>query len=140
MPFVRSPRIRVLVGDPEQIEADIVVLPGVRAGVTGRIVRVEAPRWRPPTGPERQLAQAYRRAVAAANARGAVSMVLPGVLARGPWPLEDVTRVALTVLLSTPTTLYEVTIAASTPALAERWAEALSREPGRGTRDHDRWP
>ena len=52
-------------------------------------------------------------------------MVLPAILARGPWPLDEVTRIALTVLKSTPTTLHEVVIAAGTPAMVERWAEAL---------------
>ena len=56
-------------------------------------------------------------------------MALPAILAQGPWPLEEVTRVALTVLKSTPTTVHEVVIAASTPAMVERWAEALVREP-----------
>jgi O-acetyl-ADP-ribose deacetylase (regulator of RNase III) len=94
----------------------------------GRIVKVAAPRWKQPDGPRHLLAEAYRDAVAAANARGARSMVLPGILARGAWPLEDVTRTALTVLLSTPTTVEQVVIAARTPAMVERWAEALVRE------------
>ncbi len=55
-------------------------------------------------------------------------MALPAILARGAWPLEEVTRIALTVLLSTPTTVREVQIVASTPAMVERWAEALVRE------------
>ena len=55
-------------------------------------------------------------------------MALPAILARGPWPMEAVTRVALTVLKSTPTTVDEVVIAAGTPAMVERWAEALIRE------------
>jgi hypothetical protein len=55
-------------------------------------------------------------------------MALPAILARGPWPLEQVTRIALTVLMSTPTTVREVVVVASTPAMVERWAEALIRE------------
>jgi O-acetyl-ADP-ribose deacetylase (regulator of RNase III) len=122
--------VRVLLGIPEHSPADIVVLPGPRAGTSrdGRVVTVVAPRWHPPTGPERALAEAYRAAVAEANARNARTMALPAILARGPWPLDDVTRVALTVLLSTPTTLQEVTIVARTPAMVERWAEALAHE------------
>jgi hypothetical protein len=42
--------------------------------------------------------------------------------------MEDVTRIALTVLLSTPSTVQEVTIAAAGPGTLERWAEALARE------------
>jgi O-acetyl-ADP-ribose deacetylase (regulator of RNase III) len=122
--------VRVLLGIPDQCPADIVVLPGshAKASQGSRIVTVAAPRWQRPSGPERSLAEAYRAAVAEANARSARTMVLPAILARGPWPLDDVTRVALTVLLSTPTTLQEVTIVARTPAMVERWAEALARE------------
>ena len=126
---VRTPRIRVVLGNPEDASADIVVLPGAHARDSGRIVTVVAPRWRAPAGPERLLAEAYRQAVAEDNARGARSMALPAMLARGAWPLEDLTRIALTVLLSTPTTVHEVVICASTPAMLERWAEALVREP-----------
>jgi O-acetyl-ADP-ribose deacetylase (regulator of RNase III) len=126
---VRSPRIRVVLGRPEDTSADIVVLPGSRVHESGRIVTVVAPRWHSPSGPERLLADAYRQAVAQANARNARSMALPATLARGVWPLEELTRIALTVLLSTPTTLHEVVICASTPAMLERWAEALVREP-----------
>jgi O-acetyl-ADP-ribose deacetylase (regulator of RNase III) len=126
---MRTPHIRVLLGEPQDTDADIVVMPGSRARQRGRVVTVEAPRWHPPNGPERLLAEAYRHAVAAANARSARSMALPGILARGAWPLEVVTRVALTALLSTPTTVEEVVIAGRTPAMVECWAEALLREP-----------
>ncbi len=106
------------------------MLPGRRAARLGpRTVAVAAPRWSPPSGSERLLAQAYRDAVAAADLAGATSMVLPSTLARTVWPLADVTRVALTVLMSTPSTLREVTIAVPTPAALETWAEALAREP-----------
>jgi hypothetical protein len=118
----------VALGNAEDTSADIVVRAGARASADGRIVTVCAPRWQPPAGVEHLLAGAYRDAVAAANLRQARTMVLPAILARGPWPLEEVTRVALTVLRSTPTTLHEVVIAASTPAMVERWAEALVRE------------
>ena len=93
------------------------------------MVTVRAPRWQRPGGSGHLLAEAYRDAVAEANARHAQTMALPAILARGPWPLEEVTRIALTVLKSTPTTLHEVVIAAGTPAMVERWAEALVREP-----------
>ncbi|HYN57508.1 MAG TPA: macro domain-containing protein [Motilibacterales bacterium] len=126
---MRSPRIRVLLGHPEDSTADIIVRAGTRPAEHGRVVTVCAPRWRPPDGPEHQLAEAYRLAVAAANARKAETMALPAILARGVWPLEELTRVALTVLKSTPTTLHEVVIVAETPAMVERWAEALVREP-----------
>jgi len=119
----------VVLGRPEDTSADIVLRAGARAAEDGRIVTVCAPRWQPPTGVEHLLAEAYRDAVAAANARQAQSMALPAILARGPWPLEQVTRIALTVLKSTPTTVHEVVIAAATPAMVERWAEALIREP-----------
>ncbi len=126
-----GPQIRVVLGDAEAFETDIVVLPGRRASASGRLVTVPAPRWIGSQGSERQLAEAYRRAVAAANVRRARSMSLPAVMARSPWPLEDLTRVALTVLGSTPTSVRNVLIAAGTPAMAEAWAEALCRQPGR---------
>jgi O-acetyl-ADP-ribose deacetylase (regulator of RNase III) len=126
---MRSPRIRVVLGLAEDTTADIVLRAGARPGEEGRVVTVCAPRWKPPRGPEHLLAEAYRDAVAAANVRQARTMALPAILARGPWPLEDVTRIALTVLKSTPTTVSEVVIAAGTPAMVERWAEALVREP-----------
>jgi O-acetyl-ADP-ribose deacetylase (regulator of RNase III) len=126
---MRTPRIRVVLGRPEDTSADIVVRAGARAHQDGRVVTVCAPRWQPPGGPEHLLAEAYRDAVAAANAQQAATMALPAILARGPWPLEEVTRIALTVLKSTPTTVHEVVIAAGTPAMVERWAEALVREP-----------
>jgi O-acetyl-ADP-ribose deacetylase (regulator of RNase III) len=119
----------VVLGCPEDTSADIVVRAGTHPASDGRVVTVSAPRWKRPGGPEHLLAEAYREAVAAANARQARSMALPAILARGPWPLEEVTRIALTVLKSTPTSLHEVVIAAGTPAMVERWAEALVREP-----------
>jgi O-acetyl-ADP-ribose deacetylase (regulator of RNase III) len=125
---MRPPHVRVLLGDPEETSAELVVRPGSRTQGDGRSVTVTAPRWQRPNGPDRLLAEAYREAVALANARGARSMALPGILARGAWPLEDVTRIAMTVLMSTPTTLQEVVIAVRTPAMLERWAEALIRE------------
>ena len=126
---MRTPRIRVVLGTPEECVADVVIRAGARPRQEGRLVTVAAPRWHQPDGPERLLAEAYRDAVAAANVRQARTMAMPAILARGPWPLEEVTRVALTVLKSTPTTVHDVVIAGSTPAMVERWAEALIREP-----------
>lgn len=126
---MRAPQVRVVLGDPQQAGTDLVVLPGTRARDDGRVVTVVAPRWKQPDGPRHLLAEAYREAVAVANARGARSMALPGILARGVWPLDEVTGIALTVLMSTPTTVERVVIAARTPAMVERWAEALIREP-----------
>lgn len=126
---MRTPRIRVLLGQPEDTTADVIVRAGARPGERGRVVTVRAPRWKPPDGPEHLLAESYRQAIAAANARHAETMALPAILARGAWPLEALMRVALTVLKSTPTTLHEVVIVVGTPAMVERWAEALVREP-----------
>ncbi len=126
---MRRPHVRVILGDPMDTDAEVVIVAGPRARDEGRVVTVAAPRWQRPDGPDRKLADAYRDAVAAANAHGAQSMALPGVLARGVWPLEQVTRIALTVLMSTPTSVREVVIAAKTPAMVELWAEALIREP-----------
>ncbi len=136
---MRAPHIRVLLGEPADSPAELVVLPGGSPGGQGRTVVIPAPAWRPPDGPERALAQAYRRAVAEADARGARSMAIPAVLARSPWPLDVVTRVALTVLTSTPSSLLEVHVMASTPAMVERWAEALIREPDQRRPPGGRW-
>ena len=125
---MRSPRIRVVLGHPEDTSAEIIVRAGTHPAEDGRAITVRAPRWQPGRS-EHLLAEAYRDSVAAANDRQAHSMALPAILARGPWPLDEVTRIALTVLKSTPTTLHDVVIAASTPAMVERWAEALVREP-----------
>lgn len=126
---MRVPRVRVQLGSPEQVQGDLVVLPGAHAQrhPDGRTVVIPAPRWTMPNGPEHRLAEAYREAMALANARGAHSMVLPAILARGPWPLDEVTRIALTVLHGTPTTVQEVIVVANTPAILERWAEAIAR-------------
>lgn len=87
------------------------------------------PKFHAPSGPDRALAEVYRQAIAEANARAARSLELPAILARGPWPLDSVTRIALTVIMSTPTTLQEVIVVAGNPSMLERWAEALIREP-----------
>lgn len=127
---VRRPRVRVVLGAPDSQPGDLLIKPGRRDDDAGPSVAViAAPRWKPPSGPELSLAQAYRRAVEVANERRARSLVLPGALVQGWWPMEDVTRVAMTVLMSTPSTLREVTIAVPTPAMLEMWAEALAREP-----------
>ena len=114
----------------DELAADLLVLPArhARATTGSRVVHVVAPRFNAHGGADHLLAQAYRDAVAAANARSARTLVLPASLTRGPWPLDDVLRIALTVLLSTPTTVREVTIATSGPAMLERRAEALARE------------
>jgi hypothetical protein len=109
---------------------DLMIKPGRRDDEVGPSVAVvAAPRWKPPSGPDLPLAQAYRRAIEVANERKARSLVLPPALVLGWWPMEDVTRVAMTVLMSTPSTVREVTIAAPTAAVLEIWAEALAREP-----------
>ena len=120
----------MVLGAPHEQPADLVIVPGRRAEDPGPSVAVvKAPRWKPPSGPDRALAEAYREAVAVANERRARSIVLPGALVQGWWPMEDVTRVAMTVLMSTPSTVHEVTIAVPTAAMLEMWAEALVREP-----------
>lgn len=118
-----------MLGQPQDSAADLVILVGSRPSWSGRTVTLACPKFHPPTGPDRALAEAYRAALALANDRGARSLELPAVLARGPWPLESVTRIALTVIMSTPTSLQEVIVVASNPSMLERWAEALVREP-----------
>lgn len=120
----------MVLGRPEDQPADLVILPGRHEAEVGpSMVKVQAARWTPPSGPERALAETYRRAVALAIQHGARTLVLPSALVLGSWPMDDVTRVALTVLMSTPSPLREVTIAVQTPAMLELWAEALARQP-----------
>ena len=121
--------MRVVMGDPSDQPVDLVVLPGRRHVDDIGLVTLKAPKWKPPSGPELALAQVYRRAVQEASNREARSMAMPSALVLGSWPLDDVTRVAMTVLMSTPSSLREVIVAVSTPAMLERWAEALAREP-----------
>lgn len=118
----------MVLGDLAEVAADVVIRPGARPMQRGRFVTVPAPKWRPPDGPRHLLPAAYRAAVAEANARQATTLALPAVLARSPWPLDQVTSAALNVLRSTPTSVREVTIVAGTPAMMERWAEALAGE------------
>jgi hypothetical protein len=127
---MRRPRVRVVLGRPDDQPGDLIIVPARRDSDVGpSVARVAAPRWRPPSGPDHPLAQAYRRALEVANERKARSLVLPGALVLGSWPMEDVTRVAMTVLMSTPSSVRDVTIAVPTPAMLEIWAEALIREP-----------
>lgn len=119
------PRIHVVLGSIDDVDADLTVLPGRRPHVDGRVVTVRAPRWHAPDGPERAIAQAYRDAVAAASDRGAISLAVPAVLARGLWPIDQSIHVALRVFDSTPSTVQAVTVVARSPGMLERWAEAL---------------
>lgn len=120
----------MVLGPADDQPADLLIKPGRRDDDLGPSVAVvAAPKWKPPNGPDLPLAQAYRRAVEVANERQARSLVLPAALVRGWWPMDDVTRVAMTVLMSTPSTVHEVTIAVQTAATLEVWAEALAREP-----------
>ncbi len=122
--------MRVTIGDPRDQPVDLVILPARRERVVDeRVVTVKAPHWRPPSGPELALAEVYRHAVDVASKHGARSVAIPGALVLGSWPMTDVTRVAMTVLMSTPSTVREVIVAVPTAAALELWAEALAREP-----------
>jgi O-acetyl-ADP-ribose deacetylase len=118
-------RVRVVLGPVTDVQADVVILPAKHTFDDGHVIHVQAPRWQFPDGPDRLLAAAYREALSLANEHRARSLALPAILARGPWPLEHATRVALDVLSTTPTSVHHVWIAARTPAMLERWAEAL---------------
>lgn len=121
--------MRVVLGDPRDQPVDLVILPGRRDVDDIGLVTLKAPKWAPPSGPELALAQVYRRAVQTASEREARSVALPSALVIGSWPLDDVTRVAMTVFMSTPSTVRNVIVAVQTPAMLEKWAEALAREP-----------
>jgi O-acetyl-ADP-ribose deacetylase (regulator of RNase III) len=133
-----QPRVQVLLAPIEHVDADVIVLPARRAHDDGgRVVRIAAPRWRMPDGPDRLLAEAYRDALRAAGRHHARSLAVPAILARGPWPLAAVTRIALDVFDSNLTDVRQVWIAANTPAMVERWAEALVAHPR--ISGHGRW-
>ena len=118
------------IGDPRDQPVDLVILPAKRErDVNERVVALKAPHWRPPSGPERALAEVYRHAVDVASQRNARSIAMPAALVLGSWPMEEVTRVAMTVLMSTPSTVRDVLVVAPTAAALELWAEALAREP-----------
>lgn len=124
---MRAANLRVLGEVPHDDDADIIIRAGRRRSENGRVVTVAAPRWTP-DGHRVALPEAYRQAMAVANERGARTMTIPGALVRGSWPLDDVTRIAMTVLLSTPTSVLAVSIIADGPGLWEAWTEALARE------------
>lgn len=127
---MRRPRVRVALGDPHDFDADLVIVPGRRDDEPApSVVVVKAPRFKAPSGPELALATTYRHAIDVASRRRARSIVMPAALVLGSWPLDDVTRVAMTVIMSTPSSVQQVTIAARTPAMLEHWAEAIAREP-----------
>ena len=127
---MRRPHLQVVLSSPDDVPGDLVVEPAREAGFREpRTLLVAAPKWAVKGGSELDLANAYRFALAGATEREVRSLVLAGSLSRGPWPVDDVVRVGMTVLMSTPSTVREVVIAAPTPALLEAWAEALLREP-----------
>ncbi len=122
--------MRVALGDPRDQHTDLAILPGRReVDVDPFTIVVKAPRWRPPNGPDLPLAEVYRHALDVATQRQVSSITLPSALCIGVWPMSDVTRIAMTVLMSTPSTVRDVVIAVPTPAMLEVWAEALAREP-----------
>ena len=116
-------------GIPQQTEADLIVLAGAHAQLRpdGRTVVIAAPRWHLPDGPDHLLADAYRQALVLANTGKARSMAAPRSSRADPGRSREVTRIALTVLQGTPTTVREVVVVAGTPAMLERWAEAIAR-------------
>lgn len=127
---VRRLQVKVVLGEPGDQPGDLIVLPARRNGARDpRTALVRAPRWQVSGGSEVRLAEAYRSALAEANARNAETLVLPAMLVLTAWPIEELIRVAMTVLMSTPTTVSQVTIAAPMPALVEAWAEGVLREP-----------
>lgn len=125
---VQVPRIQVVLGDVMDLPVDLVVVArGHAASDQPGVAVVDAPRWRRDVK-EHELAAVYRRALALASERGARSLGLPTSLSTGPWPIDDLTRIALNVISSTPSSVRRVMIAVPTPAALERWAEAIVRE------------
>lgn len=74
------------------------------------------------------LSRAYRAVLAAADEVGARRLVMPPLGTTGPyWPLDDVARLTVGTLRTTPTAVREVVLALPTAAALERFAEAIAR-------------
>jgi hypothetical protein len=131
MPLRRGPAIRVVLGAAARQPVDAYVHVETRkhpppVGGDPRRITIQAVRWSPQADHEYLLAEAYRTVLAIADRRGARSLALPQL--SWAWPKDDMTRIALKVLHSTPTGVRDVIITTPTPASLEAWAEALFRE------------
>lgn len=74
------------------------------------------------------LSRAYRAVLAAADEVGAHSLVMPPLGTTGPyWPLDDVARLTVGTLRTTPTGVVDVVLALPTAAALERFTEAIVR-------------
>ncbi|MET0741099.1 MAG: hypothetical protein ABWZ26_06045 [Candidatus Nanopelagicales bacterium] len=131
MPLRRGPAVRVVLGAASRQPVDAYVSvetrrhPRFERNGDPRRITVQAVKWSPQADHEYLLAEAYRSVLAIADRRGARSLAVPTL--SWAWPMEDMTRIALKVLHSTPTHVRDVIIATPTPASLEAWAEALAR-------------
>lgn len=126
--WVARASVKVILGDVLDLVVDLVVVPpGHPAAGSPGVVTVDAPRYRA-ANQDYLIAGAYRRALEEATRVNAGALGLTTSLSRGPWPLDSVTRVAMSVIASTPSSVRRVEIATPTAAGVEIWAEAIARE------------
>jgi len=132
-------KVTVVLGRAEDADVDAYVcvtraargpksaLPGSADGQPGEPVRIEVVGPRVAVHEDRsfQLARGYREVLRVADVWGARRIALPATLAVGGWPFDELTRIALGTLASTPTRVESIVVCCPTSAALERWAEAL---------------
>lgn len=95
----------------------------------GWLVHVSVPRWSVAADHSHRLAAAYRAVLGAADVLGARTLAMPALGTTGPyWPLEELARIGIGTLASTPSGLRDVQLLVSTAAALEALAEAMARE------------
>jgi len=93
------------------------------------IIHTVGPRWRGGGHHEREvLASCYRRSLTVAEELGARSIAFPAISTGAyGYPPDEAAEVAVSTLLSTPTTLEEIRLVAFDRATAERYRRLLTR-------------
>ncbi len=131
-------KVRVVLGmlDEQVVDATVHVVRALPVGLQSRLVitpgrrpviEIVGPVFSARDNREYLLSQAYRLALQRADDCGAAILALPTQLAWAGWPMEAVTRIAMTVLSSTPTVVREAFIVVPTVAALEIWSETLMR-------------
>jgi O-acetyl-ADP-ribose deacetylase (regulator of RNase III) len=92
------------------------------------LIHVLVPAFSQAEDREYLLSRAYRAVLAAADQAGSRSLVMPPLGTTGPyWPLDDVARLTVGTLRTTPTGVRDVMLALPTPTALERFSEAIAR-------------
>ena len=110
------------------VESGVLTTPA-GALAAGWLVHVAVPRWTVPADHGHRLAAAYRAVIGTADGLGARTLAMPALGTTGPyWPLEELARIGIGTLASTPSGLRDVQLLVSTAAALEALAEAMARE------------